>query len=263
MNLKELLLSRLGKRGEMNGNITLSSSLSVVGKYSQLRDLIERTILPRQIKLVNSKGMLSITVAEKIVFAISGNINGGSKFEQIFATSKKADLNEETKVGLAKVLANKEECTVSCAEIEDGFELKGGMSAARIIPIAPAPKVKAAPSVEKSGKGSDLPLVFLSLAHKVVRKARYFSASNSDSVSGQLNAYSRVEPTEFTGIRTLHQKLSPALGENLLFLVIAEGDTSDTFAIATNGSDGAVIELGRQKLGRISQIWRELAPSAK
>ncbi len=289
MEIRKALFGRLERR--KSGRIRkgpLSAALSNQEKIEYVANLIGQTVLPRQITLQGDNAKLILWAAEKYLNGMVGILADQKIFEyNSLNTNLKDNPEKELISSLTKFFEHAGKCELIFADIppakvaELSFHPKvaGPVPPAEVAdPDIPAKKnlhlgSVARPKVEKptkitvpenvSPKSRGIPFTFLAEVLKVTRKALHFSTNVAAQSENLRKLSNPVEKDRFLNLNKLHATLAPELGQELLFVVVAEGDTKDTFAFALDGVESVAVEMDRQKIGRVCQAWKKVHPVQK
>ena len=258
MGLKEMLLGRLGKQAKVQeAPGIVSRPLSAEEKARFLLNLVDQTVLPRRIVLSGGTSVIEVLAGEKRLFGLVCKVSGEVIADHSVLNNPGHALDcSKILSDLLRIFSNSSSFSIaySEAELPDDPERGLGLSDFETtLEKPPKPRlVLREPTTdmpEKAVENSTVPGRFLSAMAKDSRDTRQWQP---DAKGGG-----------FSGIDALYRKLSPDLGRELLFVVLAEGKTTDAFAFALNGAEGAALEMDRQKTGRCYLTWQKLTSETK
>lgn len=263
MGLKEILLKRLAKHNSSkNPPNQLPQSLSGDEKIRLVFDLVDQTVLPREILLSSDKTEIKILAAEKRLYFVSCAANGKLVFKHKVANAPITPFDSGALVSdLIGAFADSGPFEISFSNVEppqniaaglDLSNLLSALAATREAAPAPAPILTLAPKISavETSENSGVPRRFLAAMDGEIRNGREWERATG----------LQTDNSDFTGLDALYANLAPALGQELLFVVLAQGAEVDAFAFALNGAEGVAMEIDRQKIGLAYLTWQNNVP---
>ncbi len=251
MDIKTLILGKFAKRNNATGaQSKLLKSQSSEEQRQQLVDLVEETILPRLITLTGTDNRLELTVANGKVFRVFARIGSGEP--QSVDLTREADAKSaQRKISgiLGQYLATPEDGAFTFTPIKPPREAIKGLTAQSLFaaPEVPKPDPPLTRPMRLEHRISDK---FLESVQKDITHSRSY---------GRAGSVDPPQPPEFSdAFSALYQKLSTPLGGPVLCVAMAHNKEQDTFAYVLDEHDGAVVELNRQRLGKICAAWNKL-----
>ncbi|MCK5356245.1 MAG: hypothetical protein KAJ63_14090 [Methyloprofundus sp.] len=269
MGFKKALLARLGMRdkADIKGD-QIPQLLSLSEKMNGIADLVNQTLLPRQIVLSDDNAELVLQSANRKIFLASCTIGSKTLFNFDFSKTPIPKLaNGELSVKLTDFFEQCGDFKVSFTDIPSPDDIDAGVLSKTF--FAKSKTAETAPEADlptpENGKieTRNLPTAFLNEVESTARSSLRYNMGNTGYVSEETTRQNVVNKDDFSGINDLYSKFSPSMGQELLFVITADGTSKDAFAFALDGAEATAIELDLQKTGSITQAWQKVGSAKK
>jgi len=280
MALKDLLLGRLTGRG---GTAPLDEGRPVRERQARIFALIEGSVMPRRITLAGPSAQLDFVAGDthlcRATLLEGGSVVYDADFVEVRSQELERHLKTETINTVRRFLEQSPQYSVEFSGVEPRYADAVGISAAFLDPEAGMPDARpSAPAanpdtgnrdgVSENPAGADpvatiaptggqAPFEFLSSVRNDIRAAAYFAEGGAEAFSGRRKNDICIRRSDISAIEAWRQRMAPHLGNEMLFVMLADGDSKDTYAIATNSTGGVAVELDRQKMGLVCTAWQK------
>ncbi len=254
MSIRDLLLSRLGKRKAKSAQVVFLPSRPVSEKISALQEMVIGSIIPRKIFVTGGGMTLVLTAANRQLLAFEVDMDGQPGTSHDFGAANAAAV-AGLRGELAAFFTKAGECRVDFTTLDADFAAEDGVS-----PDILGQETASKPRLVLRSKptGAARPAEFLAVVDSDIVDARYWPKSG-EWPKGHANPLaSEARPGQFSGMEALHAALSPSLGNELLFVATTGGTAPAAYVVAQDDRLGMVGQLNPQKLGRVCNIWRKI-----